>query len=283
MHLYVQGYVNYGCLIESICNFQPSVFSVTAIDLYVVNLYASVKYSIHRHHACREVKHLYGEINCMECDMVQLRNVIGNYSSGGIKICPHNIAEWFLPLRDERGIQAILFAGMRTIPADHTFELPVFQSKIASAPQLPGGAAILAPGEEDFIMEGLNQLAARITQLFIQSESDKLDLSRSSRIIQIIRKHYRNPDLSALLCSELSLSESRMRHVIPLETGSSLQELVINIRLYRIQMDLLHTDRPVAEIAEYHGFSNMSHFYRTFKMHFGVSPRIFRKNHRIID
>lgn len=32
MHLYVQGYVNYGCLIEAICNFQRSVFSITAID-----------------------------------------------------------------------------------------------------------------------------------------------------------------------------------------------------------------------------------------------------------
>ena len=242
-----------------------------------------VKYSIHRHHACREIKHRSGEDNCVECDMIQLRNVISDYPFGGIKICPHNIAEWFLPLRDERGIQAILFSGIRRIPENYSFELPIFKSKFVSAAQVPAGVNILAPGEETFVMEGLNQLAARIIQLFIQSESNRLDLPRSSRIIQIIRKHYRNPDLSALLCAELSLSESRMRHVIPLETGSSLQELVINIRLYRIQMDLLHTDKPVAEIAEYHGFSNMSHFYRTFKLHFGVSPRIFRKNSGIID
>ena len=74
-----------------------------------------------------------------------------------------------------------------------------------------------------------------------------------------------------------------MRHVVTIETGSNLQELVIKIRLYRIQMELLHSDRTVAEIAWAHGFSNLAHFYRTFKAHFKVSPREFRRKRGIID
>lgn len=242
-----------------------------------------VQYSIHRHPACREVKLQTGDRPCMECDMIRLRQAVSDYPNGGIKVCPAGMLEWFLPLFDEQGIQALLFAGMRKMPANGTLSLPRFESKSDFYQRPPDKVPCITAGEELLIMEGLNQLAARLAQLFVQNESEKTALSRQAQIMQIIRKHYRNPELPAILCSELSLSESRMRHVVTLETGSSLQDLVINIRLYRIQMELLHNDRPIAEIAWDHGFSNMAHFYRTFKMHFKVSPRTFRNKRGIID
>ena len=262
-------------------------WSSTRVSLHGFNAQWSallpVEYSIHRHAACREVKRHIGDDICIKCDMVQLREVLSDYPDGGIKICPSGIAEWFLPISSERGVQALLFAGMRQVDPDQDFELPVFKSNESVLKHIQVSAPHLKRDEESLIMEGLHQLAARLAQLFILDNGSGSSIPRGEKIMHIIRKHYRNPDLSAILCSELSLSESRMRHVVTTETGSSLQELIINIRLYRIQMELLHSDRTIAEIAWTHGFSNLAHFYRTFKAHFRLSPKQFRQKRGIID
>lgn len=262
-------------------------WSRTSVSLHGFNAQWSallpVEYSIHRHAACREVKRHFGDDICMKCDMVQLREALSGYPDGGIKLCPSGMAEWFLPISGDRGIQALLFAGMRRIEPEHNFALPVFKSSEAVPGNIPVNALKLEQNEELLVMEGLHQLASRLTRLFIHDPGNGNTIPRGEKIMHIIRKHYRNPDLSSILCSELSLSESRMRHVVTIETGSNLQELVIKIRLYRIQMELLHSDRTVAEIAWAHGFSNLAHFYRTFKAHFKVSPREFRRKRGIID
>ncbi len=53
-------------------------------------------------------------------------------------------------------------------------------------------------------------------------------------------------------------------------------QLVLQIKLDAAYSKLIHSDCPVAQIAEEVGFNSVSHFIKTFKEHFGLSPAKLR-------
>lgn len=60
-------------------------------------------------------------------------------------------------------------------------------------------------------------------------------------------------------------------------TNKTLTQFINEHRLNYAANLLLHTDRPILEIALDVGFDSLSHFYHLFKEHFDVSPAQFRK------
>lgn len=60
-------------------------------------------------------------------------------------------------------------------------------------------------------------------------------------------------------------------------TGQTVGEVVRVRRLARAREELADGDRPVAAIAHRWGFSDTSHFSRTFKAHYGSSPTDYRQ------
>jgi AraC family transcriptional activator of tynA and feaB len=63
-------------------------------------------------------------------------------------------------------------------------------------------------------------------------------------------------------------------------TGQTVGEVVRLRRLARAREDLTDNDRPISDIAHRWGFSDTSHFSRTFKAHYGSSPTDFRDAYR---
>jgi AraC family transcriptional regulator, positive regulator of tynA and feaB len=59
-------------------------------------------------------------------------------------------------------------------------------------------------------------------------------------------------------------------------TGQTVGEVVRARRLARARAEVTASDRPIAEIAHRWGFSDTSHFSRTFKAHYGYSPTDYR-------
>lgn len=59
-------------------------------------------------------------------------------------------------------------------------------------------------------------------------------------------------------------------------TGQTVGEVVRVRRLARARDDLVETDRPISVIAHRWGFSDTSHFSRTFKARYGSSPSDYR-------
>ncbi len=60
-------------------------------------------------------------------------------------------------------------------------------------------------------------------------------------------------------------------------TGETLGQYVSRLRAEKAAADLLHTERPVTEIALNRGFSEHSAFTRSFKKYYGNSPTEFRQ------
>ncbi|GAA3219527.1 helix-turn-helix domain-containing protein [Pseudonocardia petroleophila] len=65
-------------------------------------------------------------------------------------------------------------------------------------------------------------------------------------------------------------------------TGQTVGEVIRVRRLARAREDLTDSDLPVSAIAHRWGFSDPSHFTRSFKAHYGSSPREYRSAARTV-
>jgi AraC family transcriptional activator of tynA and feaB len=63
-------------------------------------------------------------------------------------------------------------------------------------------------------------------------------------------------------------------------TGQTVGEVVRVRRLARARADVTESDWPISNIAQRWGFSDTSHFCRTFKNHYGSSPTDYRNAYR---
>jgi AraC family transcriptional activator of tynA and feaB len=63
-------------------------------------------------------------------------------------------------------------------------------------------------------------------------------------------------------------------------TGQTVGEVVRVRRLARARAEVTDSDRPISNIAHRWGFSDTSHFSRTFKAHYGCSPTDYRSAYR---
>lgn len=99
------------------------------------------------------------------------------------------------------------------------------------------------------------------------------------RIKMFIEDHLRDPDLSPESIAAAHGISTRYLSKLFESTQSSVARWVWERRLERIEHDLRDPDlagHSVSDIAFGWGFNNMSHFSRTFKARFGLSPRACR-------
>lgn len=77
---------------------------------------------------------------------------------------------------------------------------------------------------------------------------------------------------------EVCVSERTLYRLFA-QAGLSLSRYVLDRRLERCAISLAESrdDRPISLIADRAGFSDLSHFSRTFKQKYGVSPRAWRQ------
>ena len=64
--------------------------------------------------------------------------------------------------------------------------------------------------------------------------------------------------------------------------GLAPQEFLIQYRMSRAAELLKTSDIPVKDISVQVGYPNQLHFSRAFKNVYGVSPRTYRQNNRIL-
>ena len=92
-----------------------------------------------------------------------------------------------------------------------------------------------------------------------------------------VNHHYREEMTLQEAADELGLNREYFCRFFKQSTGSSFMRYVNQVRLNYIYQDLLHTDDPVQEIMERHGFFNQKLFYRMFKERYHCTPRQARR------
>lgn len=103
------------------------------------------------------------------------------------------------------------------------------------------------------------------------------------RLVRVLDHIYDHPagDLSLdALADVAAMSRFHWHRVFLAMTGETTADAVRRIRLHRAAMELVHTDRPLAEIAGRVGYPNVPSFTRAFTARWGQPPAAFRQTGR---
>ncbi len=115
----------------------------------------------------------------------------------------------------------------------------------------------------------------------IRAQSDaRSDASYSSLVqkaMEIIQRQFRESIRLKSLALELSVSESYLSRCFKKETGHTLSEYVLKLRIDEAKQILTKTDASVHDIAIAVGFNYQNHFASVFKKYTGKSPLEYRK------
>lgn len=150
------------------------------------------------------------------------------------------------------------------------------------------GAFRLLPGLDedvaDDVAEALLHLLAPALRAQLRGHERmpaRLKAHHHQRIVRFVRAHLSDSALDvATIAQGVGLSPRHLYQIFE-ETGKPLMKWVWSERLERCRRELAIRSlrqRSISEIAFAWGFSNMSHFSRSFKAEFGRSPSDYRRH-----
>lgn len=96
-------------------------------------------------------------------------------------------------------------------------------------------------------------------------------------ILSYIQEHYKGLTLQEV-AAHFSYSPSHLSRMIKKYTGQSFTEIVKLRRLHHAAQMLESSRLSTEQISEQVGFSDLSHFYRSFKQYYGKSPVQYRRS-----
>lgn len=98
----------------------------------------------------------------------------------------------------------------------------------------------------------------------------------SIRVANYVQDHLSEVISVDVLTKELLISRSRLTARFKEETGQTLTDFVMLIKIREAKRLLQYTDKSLSTISDYLGFSSQSHFSRIFKKYAGFTPGEFR-------
>lgn len=107
-----------------------------------------------------------------------------------------------------------------------------------------------------------------------QTESN---LSMQTDIIRYIEEHFADYEISMeRICVQFKLSVNSLSHIVKDKTDCTPREYIIKLRMEEAQRLLLQTDESVNSISKKVGYAGASHFIKTFKQYYNITPSQMR-------
>lgn len=127
----------------------------------------------------------------------------------------------------------------------------------------------------------INDMLAHLISWFEEDvEGEATAAAAMVKLIRYIEEHF-SEDLSIdHLCRYSNISRAHLFRLFNTYTGFPPNEYVIRTRLDHAKQLLMTSSRPIAEIAEECGCSDVNNFRNLFKKREGMTPDRFRRNHR---
>ena len=217
---------------------------------------------VHRSRFCRQIKRQH-EARCIAFDSLATHQSLAGLPNGRIQTCPFGVTEIAVPVLAGGVYAGVLFAGPCWIrgkrPRDTSLVVPPTRVWLADRLVLMRGVA--------------RELAALLAG---PSTEDR----RSEHVLEFLRNHLTESIYLTALAHHLSLSPSRVRHLVKELFGVRFTALVQATKLQEAARLLRTTDFTVSEIAARVGIDDANYLSRIFRNVIGVSPRDFRRQHR---
>lgn len=122
---------------------------------------------------------------------------------------------------------------------------------------------------------GAQEQADKVEQQDIADNDKEL----MERIMKSVNKNIGDSDFNVeQLCDEVGISRTQLHRKMKEMTGLSTAEFIRNIRLEQAARLLKEKHVNVSQVAYALGFSNVAHFSKVFKQHFGSSPSEYGKH-----
>ncbi len=99
-----------------------------------------------------------------------------------------------------------------------------------------------------------------------------------SKILDFIAAHYTQPMTLKDIAAAAGLSVFRVSHLVKEQTGKTVFQHVLQLRVRKAQQLLERTSSSCAEIAYAAGFCDQSYFIKHFKRLMGATPARYRRN-----
>ena len=99
--------------------------------------------------------------------------------------------------------------------------------------------------------------------------------SNITHILNYMQVNYKTVTISKL-AEVFNYSERHITRLLKESVGDSFTSVIQKIKLYKATELLANPDLSIQEIAEISGFVNISHFYRTFRKHYQMTPQQYR-------
>ena len=133
----------------------------------------------------------------------------------------------------------------------------------------------------DYNRQTVSSLVAAMMHLYdgvYQKHTDKLQASQSreqtifDRFIQLVNQHCAEEHQIGYYANRMCLTERYLSTIIRKTSGVTAKEWIDRALITRIKVELMHTNKPIAQIAEELHFPNPSFFSKYFKRIMGVPP-----------
>ncbi len=137
--------------------------------------------------------------------------------------------------------------------------------------------------ESSRTVEYVGRLKKRALQDFVNAVKHRKSSPPYSRAIRkainYMRSHMQEKITVDMLAEEAGLSKGRFLHLFKEETGISPMTFLRNEKIENAKNMLLYSEYTIHEISIILGFSNESHFIKTFREHTTHTPSQYRNSH----
>lgn len=135
----------------------------------------------------------------------------------------------------------------------------------------------------DKLMDGANPQTEPIIVppkgIVVRQSSDMVavDNPQVAHALRYIWDNYMDNELTVdRIIAATKLSRRPLEIAFRRELGKTINDEIIEVRLNKVKDLLKHTNMKVIEISEATGFTRPNHLFRTFRKHFGISPKTYR-------
>ena len=147
--------------------------------------------------------------------------------------------------------------------------------------------------KQNFTQEADLFCKASLTQLLLLIGQNKISaLTRAteyldtqhrlvSKIVKHIHHHYAENLTLESVAEQFFISKYHFCRIFKKVTGFSFTEYCNNIRIREVQHLLVDTNMKISQISGMVGYKSDTHLGRIFKQIVGISPREYRKKHKL--
>lgn len=109
------------------------------------------------------------------------------------------------------------------------------------------------------------------------------DNSFSQQVIMFLEEYHQSKIQTEDISKALNTSYRTLARKFKFETGITISEKLIEIRINKAKQLLISTDLPMYKVARETGFENEFYFSKRFKQYLGIPPKEYRRKNVLPD